>query len=79
MLFVPFHRPQEPSADQREESTASTEEEDLRSRIWGERVLAGAGCGVWTRGTPSGTGEPCRRLAREDLVGVCATGAEEVK
>lgn len=33
VLFVPFHRPHDPSTDQREESTASTEEADLRSRV----------------------------------------------
>lgn len=36
-----------------------------------------------TRGTPSGSGDPCRRRGRDDLVedrvGVCAIGAEEVK
>ena len=33
MLLVPFHNPQEPSAAQREDSTANTEEDDLRSRV----------------------------------------------
>lgn len=28
---------------------------------------------------PSGSGEPCRRLALDDRLGVCARGAEEVK
>ena len=34
---------------------------------------------MWTRGTPSGSEEPCRCRVRERLVGVCARGAEEVK
>lgn len=33
VLLVPFHRPHEPSTDQREESTASTEEDDFRSSV----------------------------------------------
>ena len=34
---------------------------------------------MWTRGTPSGSGGLRSRLRREDLVGVCARGADEVK
>ena len=71
MLLVPFHTPQGPSTAQWEDSTANTEEDDLRSRIWGDWWgLDGGGWGVWTRGTPSGSGEPYRRRVRERRVGV---------
>lgn len=63
-----------------EDIAASTAEDDLSSRVWGEVCdLDGGGCGVWTRGTPSGSGglRPRRRL--EDRVGVCAGGVAEVK
>ena len=36
MLLVPFQIPQGPSAAQWEDSTANTEEDDLRSRVWGD-------------------------------------------
>lgn len=78
VLFVPFHIPHEPSADHVAETAAITDEEDLRSRKWRESFgFGGGGCGVWTRGTPSGGLLPRRDL--EARVGVCARGAEEVK
>ena len=80
MLLVPFHMPQEPSAAHIDDIAASTAEDDLRSRLCEELCdLEGGGCGVWTRGTPSGSGGLRPRRLLEDRVGVCARGAEDVK
>lgn len=76
---MPFQIPHAPSVFHSVESAASTEEEDLRSKVCGDCVLLGGVCGVWTRGIPSGLGEVRRRRPRDDRDGVWARGADDVK
>ena len=65
MLLVPFQIPHAPSVFQTLATQDMTEDDERRSRAWGDFGLRGGERGVWTRGTSSVLEKLLRLLRRE--------------